>query len=92
MEQENKRKKQIVCPANVCEDVTITLPIETNAHVDIGDIELKCKERLITKEHDKHKNKITAHVIQKVSLKIPIKFITEVDVRDEQVDFKVQEC
>jgi len=95
-DQENQDKHdkpdKIVCPAKVCEDITVTVPVEVRAHADIGNIVLKCMGTQIVKEHEKPKNINKFKIVQKMFTQMPVDFITEVEVKDERVDFDLHVC
>ncbi|MCL2202495.1 MAG: hypothetical protein FWB88_00950 [Defluviitaleaceae bacterium] len=91
--QENHdKKKSIVCKTKTCENISFTVPVEVRAHADVRDIDLKCKGFYVIKDEGKHSKVSKFEIVQEVSAQIPIDFVTEVEVRDEFVDFDPREC
>jgi len=88
---QSKSERQIVCPANVCEDITITVPVEVHAHADVKNIKLECKGHHIDKCHKTPKNVSKFEVVQEISAQIPIEFVARVEVKDERVDFRLHQ-
>jgi len=81
-----------VCAAEICDDITITVPVEVFTRTDVGKIELKCGEVRIVRESERPPNVHRFEVVQKISAKIPINFIAEVEVEVERVDFDASKC
>ena len=90
--EQGKRKKHIVCPTKTCEDIKIFVPVEVRAHANVGDIALKCKGHHIVKKQEKPQYVSKFEIVQDISAQIPVEFITEVEVKDERVDFDIKEC
>ena len=87
----DKHKKQILCPTKTCEDITISVPVEVHARAQIGDIILKCKGQHIN-PHGKPQMTSKFDIVHDISLGIPIDFITDVEVKNERVDFDLHKC
>ncbi|MDR0272396.1 MAG: hypothetical protein LBI27_03665 [Clostridiales bacterium] len=79
-------------PFEVCEDITVKLPITVHAHAHVDHVEFDCKEHCIEKEHDRHKNYEKFTVVQKIQIRIPVRFETECHVHDEDYDFDLHDC
>ena len=89
----NNHKKHIICPTQICQDIKIDLPVEVSANANVGDIQLHCKSRKIVEDSKTLKHVSKFNVLQEISAKIPVQFVTEVDVKDERVEFsKPHEC
>jgi len=88
----DKHKKEIICPTKTCEDITVTVPVEVQAHAFVGDIVLKCKEHQIIKRHEKLQHVSKFEVMHKMFVQLPIDFVTKIEVADSRVDFDVYEC
>jgi len=86
------KHKKVMCHTETCEKITTTVPVKVKAHAHIGDVVLKCMEKRVVKEHDKPKNVVKIEIMQEIFAKIPIDFIAEVEVEDENVDFDAHEC
>ena len=86
--------KSIMCPVQINEDISISVPVEICAHADVDQIELEClghhiehhMEHHVEYDDKRHKCK-KFKIVQKVHVKIPVKYYVECDVRDEHVDF-----
>jgi len=89
---QDKNKKLIVCPTKTCEDIKISVPVEVRTNTEIGNITLKCGGHHIIKKQDKPQSVSKFEIVQEISAEIPINFITEVEVKDEHVDFDVHDC
>jgi len=81
-----------VCTTEICDDITITVPVEVLTRTDVGKIELKCGEVRIIRESERPASVHRFEIVQEISAKIPIKFIAEVEVDVERVDFDASEC
>ena len=93
MEREHdKHRKTIVCPTKTCEDIEVSVPVEVHAHANVGEIELKCMGRHVVEERKKPHDVLKFKIVQKTFAKIPIDFVTEVEVREEHVDFDMHKC
>ena len=82
----DKNKKHIVCPVDICEDIAISVPVELNARAEVGEIKLECGGHHIEKEMEKH-NRREFTIVQKIHVRIPIKFFAECEVKEEHVEF-----
>jgi len=91
-QDKDKNKKLIVCPTKTCEDIKVSVPVEVRTNTQIGDIILKCNGSHILKKQDKLPSVSKFEIVQEISAEIPINFITEVEVKDEHVDFDVHAC
>jgi len=92
-QDQNHHNKSIACPAKICEDIILSVPVEVRAHTDIKDITLKCGEhRIQHHQHDKPTKTHKFEIVKKISAQIPISFVAEVEIKDERVDFEVYEC
>ena len=94
-----KYKKFILeggCPVNVCDDITISVPVIVRANADIEDVKLKCKGHTIEKKHhESHSESCSKEkfiIKQKIHVEIPIKFEAECDVGEGCADFDLHEC
>ena len=90
-------RKKVVCRTETCESITTTVPIEVYTHADIGNIDLKCKQKHIKeagtqKEAQGQKHIHKFEIVQEIFARIPIDFITEVATKEEKVDFVVHGC
>ena len=88
---QNCHNKSIVCPSKICEEITLSVPVEVRARADVKNIILRCGEHHIhTKRgHEKQPQTHKFEITKRISAQIPIDFIAEVEVRDESVDFDV---
>jgi len=86
--------KSLTCPTKVCEDITLSVPVEVRAHADIKGITLKCDKHHIRQlnQYDKATKTHKFEITKKISAQIPIDFIAEVEIKDERVSFDVHEC
>jgi len=89
---QDKHKKQIICPTKTCEDITVTVPVEVQAHANVGDIILKCKDHHIIKKPEKLQHVSKFEVVHEMFVQLPIDFVTKIDVADNRVNFNVYEC
>jgi len=87
----DKKKKTVICPNRVYEEISVAVPIEVQAYADVKDIVLKCKGHRIIKEVDRRRHRCKLTIVQEVSLAIPIDCITEVEVKHEQVDYDIHD-
>jgi len=87
----DKPKKIIVCSTKTGEDITMTVPVEVRAHVDIGNIVLKCMDKHIVKKPDKLPCISKFEIVQEMHVELPIDYIAEIEIMDEHVDFDVYE-
>jgi len=91
-QNDHNKPDGFVCATEICDDIKITVPVEVLTRTDVGRVELKCGEVHIIRKNEKPPNVHKFEVIQKISAKIPINFITEVEVDIECVDFDASEC
>jgi hypothetical protein len=91
-----ERHKKIIlesgCPANICEDITIKVPIEVCAHSEVCDAEFTCAGHTIEKVPCDDRGCNRFNVVQRINLRIPLVFKAECDVSEGTVDFDVHEC
>ncbi|MCL2841053.1 MAG: hypothetical protein FWE05_09810 [Defluviitaleaceae bacterium] len=85
-------QRKITCHTEISEDITMTIPVEVRAHARVGNVTLKCMDSHIITEHERPRNTSKFKIVQKISAKIPVDFITEVEVGDEHVDFDAHAC
>jgi len=90
--EHDKRKKAIKCSTKACDDIIFSVPVEIRTQTDIKEITLKCMGSHIIKKHDNPGNINKFEIVQEVSAQIPIDFITEVEIKDDRVDFDVRVC
>lgn len=88
--EQDKHRKFIICPSNTNEDITVSVPVEIRAFAEVDEIVLKCKGHHIEKESDEHAVS-KFKIVQKIHAHIPIKCFVECEVKDESVDFDVDE-
>ena len=82
-----------ICPVKICDDITVKVPITVRARADVDEVEFECKGHTLVKEmREKHCNSDKFTLIQKIQVRIPIKFDAECDVCEGTVDFDVHEC
>jgi len=90
--EHDKRKKCLKCPARVCEDISVAVPVEVHAHTDVKDIVLVCKGHRIVKDNDRGRHRSRFTIVQEISLQIPVECVAEVEVRDERVEYELHNC
>jgi len=88
-EQEHEHKHvHVECPVVTDEDINITVPISVQAHADVEDLILKCMGHHVSKESHRRTHHVRKIKIrQTIQLCVPINFIAEAEVGEEDVDF-----
>ena len=87
----DNKKKVIVCPSRTYEEISIAVPVEVHAHANVGEIVLRCRGHRIIKDCDRGRKKNRYTIVQEVSVLVPIECVTEVEVKDERVDYDVHD-
>jgi len=90
-----KHKKFIFegCPTDIFEDISVKVPISVCAHSEVCDLNCKCMGHTIEKIHCPENPQYSKfNVIQKISLRIPLKFKVECDVAEGAVSFDLHDC
>jgi hypothetical protein len=98
MPQDCDRHKRIIfnpgCPVDICEDISVKVPIEVCAHSEVCDVEFRCTghtiERIPCPDNNRECSRF--NVIQRISLRIPLKFVAQCDVGEGVADFDLREC
>ena len=84
------------CPANICEDILIGVPVVVRANAEVNDVDFKCMGHTIIKntfDAPGKPNAINKFVVcQKISLHIPINFMAECEIGEGSVDFDMRDC
>jgi len=80
------------CPVDICEDITVKVPIEVCAHSEVCNVEFKCEGHTIEKVHCELRGCNKFNVVQKMHVRIPLKFKARCDVGEGSVDFDFQDC
>jgi len=88
--QDNTEK--IRCPAEICANAKVVAPFNMSARADVGKITLHCAGRHITGNHENSAIVKRFEVVQEITAKIPIEFITTVEKHQETAEFAIQEC
>jgi hypothetical protein len=81
------------CHADICEDITVNVPISVCAHSEVCDVQFDCLGPTIEEnicQENQGCNRF--NVIQRINLHIPLKFKAECDVSEGLVDFHLHEC
>lgn len=94
-----KHKKFVFegCPVDICEDITVKVPVTVCAHSEVCDASFKCMGHTIENvdcddSQSQNKECHKFNVIQKINVHIPLKFIAECDVAKGLVDFDLHDC
>jgi hypothetical protein len=83
------------CPEQICEDITVSVPVTVSARAESGDVKLTCGKRECVmgdampcdcESVSKFK------IIQKMKLCIPVKFIAECDVGEACCEYDLNDC
>ena len=85
-EHEHSERFRKVCQVDTGEDLTITVPVEVKAHVDIRDVKIKCNGHEIIRESHCRPNVKKFKILQKVHICIPIDFVTECEIGEGDVE------
>ena len=88
----DRRREHVECPSEVCSNINLAVPVEIRTHTDVGNIVLECRGYRIVGDHSRPRKVSRFEIIQEVFAKIPIEFITEVEVERERVDIDVHPC
>jgi hypothetical protein len=83
-------RKKTTCHTETCEKIAVKVPVEISAHANIRDITLNCADKHVVREHER--NSVKLEIVQEMFAKIPIDFIAEVEVKNEEVDFDTHAC
>ena len=94
-----KREKFILesgCPADVCEEAKVTVPVTVRAFSEIGDVDLHCcgkpvitKNSSVTPGCPDAVSKFT--ISQKMNIKIPIMFGADTDIGEGHVMYDLHD-
>jgi hypothetical protein len=83
------------CPADICGDITVKVPVVVCAESEVGKVEFKCKGTTIEQLPELLGNSKKCErfkVIQKIQVRIPLTFEAEVEVCKGHVEIDVNEC
>jgi hypothetical protein len=85
------------CPVELCEDITVKVPVTICAETHVGKIEIKCLGHTIERhdedcDQDQHKHCTHFTVVQRIQVRIPLTFKSEADVGKEHTRFDMVEC
>lgn len=84
---EGNKKVRKVCEVNTSEDIAITVPVEVRADINTRDVKIECRGHEIIRERHCKPNVRKFKIRQKIHVCIPIDFIAECEIGEEQVDF-----
>jgi hypothetical protein len=86
-----KHKKYVYdgCQAEICEEITVRVPIEVSAHSEVCEVQFDCMDYSIDEENH-GRNRF--NVIQKMNLRIPLKFVAECDVGEGHAYYNAHKC
>ena len=90
-----KHKKYVFegCPIDICEDITLSVPVSINAHSEVCEVKFECAGHTIEEVScDENSGYTRFNVVQKINVRIPLKFKAECDVKEADVDFCLHEC
>ncbi|MCL2577356.1 MAG: hypothetical protein FWE27_04820 [Defluviitaleaceae bacterium] len=91
--EEHKRFTFEGCPVDICEDITVRVPIDVCAHSEVCDIQFRCMGHTIERDPCSENERCSKFsVIQKINVRIPLIFKVEGDVGEGFVDFDLRDC
>ena len=95
MSQDKHYYLECGCPEEVCEEITVSVPVSVHAHAEIGEVKLTCEKRECINGDDKpcHSNGDSKFkIVRKMKLCVPVKFVTECDIGEACCDYDLGDC
>jgi len=80
------------CPVDICEEMSIQVPVVVCAKSKVGDIEFECLGHTIDEKVCSDGGCNRFKIVQKIRIKIPVSFEAECEIGDGKVEYCVGEC